>query len=43
MTASKPAAGAPAQPLSPTLDRTFKIGLVLKGLDGADLTGARPR
>jgi putative ABC transport system ATP-binding protein len=34
MTASKPAAGAPAQPLSPTLDRTFKIGLVLKGLDG---------
>jgi uncharacterized membrane protein len=34
MTASKPAVGAPAQPLSPTLDRTFKIGLVLKGLDG---------
>jgi uncharacterized membrane protein len=34
MTASKPAAGAPAQPLSPALDKTFKIGLVLKGLDG---------
>ena len=25
---------APAKPLSPALDRTFKIGLVLKGLDG---------
>jgi uncharacterized membrane protein len=30
-----PAATAPpAKPLSPALDRTFKIGLVLKGLDG---------
>lgn len=27
-------AEAPAQPLSPALDTTFKIGLVLKGLDG---------
>jgi uncharacterized membrane protein len=27
-------AAAPAKPLSPALDRTFKIGLVLKGLDG---------
>jgi len=34
MTASKPAADAPAQPLSPALDKTFKIALVLKGLDG---------
>ena len=34
MTASKPVAGSPAQPLSPALDKTFKIGLVLKGLDG---------
>jgi len=25
---------APAKPLSPALDKTFKIGLVLKGLDG---------
>jgi uncharacterized membrane protein len=25
---------APARPLSPGLDKTFKIGLVLKGLDG---------
>jgi uncharacterized membrane protein len=33
MTASKPA-DATAQPLSPALDKTFKIGLVLKGLDG---------
>jgi uncharacterized membrane protein len=30
MTASEPA----ARPLSPALDTTFKIGLVLKGLDG---------
>ena len=34
MTGSKPAASAPAQPLSPALDKTFKIGLILKGLDG---------
>lgn len=34
MTASEPAASAPARPLSPALDKTFKIGLVLKGLDG---------
>jgi uncharacterized membrane protein len=34
MTDSKPAASASAQPLSPALDTTFKIGLVLKGLDG---------
>jgi uncharacterized membrane protein len=27
-------AEAPATPLSPALDKTFKIGLVLKGLDG---------
>ena len=33
MTASKPA-DATARPLSPALDKTFKIGLVLKGLDG---------
>jgi uncharacterized membrane protein len=34
--ASKSAAteDAPAKPLSPALDKTFKIGLVLKGLDG---------
>jgi uncharacterized membrane protein len=31
---SPAAAEAPAQPLSPALDTTFKIGLVLKGLDG---------
>jgi uncharacterized membrane protein len=34
MTASQPADRTPAQPLSPALDTTFKIGLVLKGLDG---------
>ena len=34
MTASKPAADASARPLSPALDKTFKIGLWLKGLDG---------
>ena len=34
MTDSKPAASASAKPLSPALDTTFKIGLVLKGLDG---------
>jgi uncharacterized membrane protein len=33
MTAESPAHG-PAKPLSPALDKTFKIGLVLKGLDG---------
>jgi uncharacterized membrane protein len=31
---SPAAAEAPAKPLSPALDTTFKIGLVLKGLDG---------
>jgi uncharacterized membrane protein len=31
---AKPLSPAPAKPLSPALDRTFKIGLVLKGLDG---------
>jgi uncharacterized membrane protein len=34
MTRAKPAAGAAPPPLSPALDKTFKIGLVLKGLDG---------
>jgi uncharacterized membrane protein len=34
MTASRTAADGPARPLSPALDTTFKIGLVLKGLDG---------
>ena len=34
MTASRASAAAPAPELSPALDRTFKIGLVLKGLDG---------
>jgi uncharacterized membrane protein len=34
MTASQPAGSAPARPLSPALDTTFKIGVVLKGLDG---------
>jgi uncharacterized membrane protein len=29
-----PTTDGPAKPLSPALDRTFKIGLVLKGLDG---------
>jgi uncharacterized membrane protein len=35
--ADRAAAGAdpPARPLSPALDKTFKITLVLKGLDGA--------
>jgi len=32
--AFNPRARAPALELSPGLDRTFKIGLVLKGLDG---------
>jgi uncharacterized membrane protein len=31
---SSAAARPPAKPLSPALDKTFKIGLVLKGLDG---------
>ena len=34
MTASEPADRASGRPLSPALDTTFKIGLVLKGLDG---------
>ena len=34
MTTSRTADGGPARPLSPALDKTFKIGLVLKGLDG---------
>jgi len=34
MTTSPSSASAPAKPLSPALDTTFKIGLVLKGLDG---------
>jgi len=34
MTRPEAAARAPAKPLSPALDKTFKIGLVLKGLDG---------
>ena len=34
MTASRTSARPPAPPLSPALDKTFKIGLVLKGLDG---------
>jgi hypothetical protein len=32
MTTSRTSASPPARPLSP--DKTFKIGLVLKGLDG---------
>jgi uncharacterized membrane protein len=31
---SPAAARPPARPLSPALDKTFKVGLVLKGLDG---------
>jgi uncharacterized membrane protein len=34
MTTAESAAHGPAKPLSPALDKTFKIGLVLKGLDG---------
>jgi uncharacterized membrane protein len=34
MARSRTGASAPAPPLSPALDKTFKIGLVLKGLDG---------
>jgi uncharacterized membrane protein len=34
MTRTRTGAHAPDRPLSPALDKTFKIGLVLKGLDG---------
>ena len=34
MTASRTGGKPPAPPVSPALDKTFKIGLVLKGLDG---------
>ena len=34
MAASRTSAEPPAPPVSPALDKTFKIGLVLKGLDG---------
>lgn len=34
MTSAKPAVRAGPPPLSPALDWTFKIGMVLKGLDG---------
>ena len=34
MTNRQAAVRGPGKPLSPALDRTFKIGLVLKGLDG---------
>ncbi len=34
MTSSQVPARAAGQPLSPALDKTFKIGIVLKGLDG---------
>ncbi len=34
MAASPTSTEPPAPPLSPALDKTFKIGLVLKGLDG---------
>ena len=34
MAHSRTSASAPAPPLSPALDKTFRIGLVLKGLDG---------
>src|SRR6516225_11196068 len=34
MTTPQAAASPPERPLSPALDTTFKIGLVLKGLDG---------
>jgi len=34
MTTPPTSASAPPRPLSPALDTTFKIGLVLKGLDG---------
>ena len=34
MATSRASGSPPAPPLSPALDKTFKIGLVLKGLDG---------
>ncbi len=34
MTASQASASPADRPLSPALDKTFKVGLVLKGLDG---------
>jgi len=34
MTTKQAQRGVPAKPLSPALDKTFKVGLVLKGLDG---------
>jgi len=34
MTTSPTSASAPAKPLSPALDATFKSGLVVKGLAG---------
>jgi hypothetical protein len=34
MTTSRTSASPPTRPLSPALDKTFKIGLVLKRLDG---------
>ena len=34
MTTKRTSAHAAAKPLPPALDTTFKIGLVLKGLDG---------
>src|SRR6516225_10067788 len=34
MTTPQASASPPERPLSPALDKTFKIGLVLKGLDG---------
>jgi uncharacterized membrane protein len=34
MTTARPSASPPERPLSPALDKTFKVGLVLKGLDG---------
>ncbi len=34
MATSRASQSAPARPLSPALDKTFKVGLVLKGLDG---------
>jgi len=34
MATSRTSARPPARPLPPALDKTFKIGLVLKGLDG---------
>ncbi len=34
MAHSRTSASPPAPPLSPALDKTFRIGLILKGLDG---------